>query len=144
MGSGKEVLRLLPGIPWQNLRPLNIDDISQSFFTALTMSLIHKSIGSRLVATAVRRSNARAFTTTPRFQDAAPEPKSSASDPPAETKDSASMIRKEGPAAGLARHQPDYNAAVDYRSSYGQSHLTLREHWKLTSLQGPSPQSLSA
>ena len=41
-----------------------------------------------------------------------------ASDPPAERKDSASLVRKESAGEGTARHQPDYSVAVDYRTSY--------------------------
>jgi len=80
-----------------------------------TMSLIHKSIGSRLIATSARRS-ARPFTTRSRLHADEPTPKASAADPPAGKDGESSLIRKEGPSEGTA-HAPDYNVAVDYRTS---------------------------
>lgn len=44
-------------------------------------------------------------------------PQPSTQEPPGAKKGEAGMIRQEGPAEGAPRHQPDYGAAVDYRTS---------------------------
>lgn len=44
-------------------------------------------------------------------------PHASTSEPPGYKAGEAAMIRQEGPAEGAARHTPDYNVAVDYRTS---------------------------
>lgn len=42
---------------------------------------------------------------------------SSPSQPPAAKMGESGMIKQEGPAQGQPRHSPDYNVAVDYRTS---------------------------
>ncbi|KIV99579.1 uncharacterized protein PV09_08756 [Verruconis gallopava] len=75
------------------------------------MSLLHKSIGSRLLASSVRRASVRAFSTSSsRMADPAAEP-------PAERPDSTQMVSKESAGQAQPRHQPDYDVAVDYRTS---------------------------
>jgi hypothetical protein len=52
-----------------------------------------------------------------------PAPKSSSQDAPAPKPGDSAMIRQEGPVEGQARHAPDYNVAIDYRTSYGYTTL---------------------
>ena len=88
----------------------------------ITMSAVHRSIGSRLVRPALRPATARAVGPTSRFY-ATNEPKphehkTSPSDAPAvKLNTESTQIREESAAEGM-RHQPDYNVAVDYRTSY--------------------------
>lgn len=44
---------------------------------------------------------------------------SSPSQPPAAKMGENGMVKQEGPVEGQPRHTPDYNVAVDYRTSYG-------------------------
>jgi hypothetical protein len=82
------------------------------------MSLIHRSISSRLVVSSLRRTPVRAFATTTRYNDqSAPRNADASTESPAERPDSAKMTRQEGPAEGAARHNPDYEVAADYRTS---------------------------
>jgi NADH dehydrogenase (ubiquinone) Fe-S protein 4 len=87
------------------------------------MSLLRTS---RLVTSAATRST-RTFST--QFRRCADEPaaKSSSSDAPnAPASGQGDLISQEGPGAAMARHAPDYNVAVDYRTSYVERHyLTL-------------------
>ena len=87
------------------------------------MSALPRSIRSRLLTPALRPSAARAI--APKYRtyatnDASSEPQrqSSSEDAPAVKLNSEStQIREENAAEGM-RHQPDYNVAIDYRTSY--------------------------
>ncbi len=86
------------------------------------MTALRRSMGSRLLATALRPSattllacRARTYAT------------SDASDAPAVPSSSEStQIREQSAAEGM-RHQPDYNVAVDYRTSYATSCIGYRK-----------------
>lgn len=80
------------------------------------MSLLHRSIGSRLIVSGASRFPRRsplvqnrsyADSTPTASPDQAPGPKLGESE----------MVSKEGPSEGLVRHQPDYQVATDYRTS---------------------------
>lgn len=87
-----------------------------------TMSTLPKSVGFRLLVPALRPSVARAI--TPRYRSFAsapgtpePERKTSSDEAPAVgLKSESTQIRQENAAEGM-RHQPDYNVAIDYRTS---------------------------
>ncbi|KAF9694685.1 hypothetical protein EKO04_007398 [Ascochyta lentis] len=85
------------------------------------MSALPRSIGSRLLAPALRpaatRSLAPAYRTYATNEETPHNHKTTPEDAPAVklTSDS-TQIRKEGAAEGM-RHAPDYNVAVDYRTS---------------------------
>ncbi|KAJ4341305.1 ndufs4 NADH dehydrogenase Fe-S protein subunit [Ascochyta clinopodiicola] len=85
------------------------------------MSSLPRSIGSRLLAPALRpsvtRSLAPAYRTYATNEDTPHHHKTTPEDAPAVklTSDS-TQIRKESAAEGM-RHAPDYNVAVDYRTS---------------------------
>jgi hypothetical protein len=90
--------------------------------TPLAMSALPRSIGSRLLAPALRPSSvARAVAPTCRlYSTNEPEPHhhkvSSADEPAVPLKSDSTQIREESAAEGM-RHQPDYNVAIDYRTS---------------------------
>lgn len=87
-----------------------------------TMSLIRSS---RLVTTSAIRT--RPFSTQFRRYADEPAPKSSTSDAPnAPASEKADMISQEGPGAAMARHAPNYNVAVDYRTSYVERRYTTK------------------
>jgi NADH dehydrogenase (ubiquinone) Fe-S protein 4 len=73
---------------------------------------------AKLLAPALRPSSARAIAPKSRTYATEPKPQASTKDAPAVplTSDS-TQIREENAAEGM-RHQPDYNVAVDYRTSY--------------------------
>jgi len=82
------------------------------------MSALPRSIGSRLLPATLRPSAARAI--APRYRTYASkeaESKTDPSDAPAVNLTESSQIRQETAKEGI-RHQPDYNVAVDYRTSY--------------------------
>lgn len=86
------------------------------------MSALPRSIGSRLLAPALRPSAAQFI--APRYRTYAtnePNPhecKTTSEDAPAVPVTSEStQIREESATEGM-RHQPDYNVAIDYRTSY--------------------------
>jgi NADH dehydrogenase (ubiquinone) Fe-S protein 4 len=82
------------------------------------MSALPRSIGSRLLPTTLRPSVARVI--APQYRTYASkeaESKTDASDAPAVNLTESSQIRKETAKEGI-RHQPDYNVALDYRTSY--------------------------
>lgn len=56
-------------------------------------------------------------------------PSSSSGDAPTIPHGQSDLIRQEGPMQGQPDHNPDYNVAVDYRSSYALS-------WKAESMEG--------
>lgn len=79
------------------------------------MSVLPRSIGSRLLAPALRPSAARAI--APRSRTYSTKPDTNSEDAPAvPLKSDSTQIREEGASEGM-RHQPDYNVAVDYRTS---------------------------
>jgi NADH dehydrogenase (ubiquinone) Fe-S protein 4 len=81
------------------------------------MSLLHKSIGSRLLASGARRLPR----CSPLLQNRAyadSTPTASSDQPPGPKLGESELVRKEGPSEGLVRHQPDYEVATDYRTSY--------------------------
>ncbi|PVH96030.1 putative NADH-ubiquinone oxidoreductase 18 kDa subunit [Periconia macrospinosa] len=86
------------------------------------MSMLPRSIGSRLLSAGARRSSARAILPNCRTYASQPastesERKTDPSDAPAVTLTESSEIREQSPAEGSVRHKPDYNVAVDYRTS---------------------------
>jgi NADH dehydrogenase (ubiquinone) Fe-S protein 4 len=85
------------------------------------MSALPRTIGSRLLAPALRPSATRAITPSVRaYATNEPAPKgrkTSSEDAPAVKLNSEStQIREENAAEGM-RHKPDYNVAIDYRTS---------------------------
>lgn len=89
--------------------------------TTAIMSALPRSIGSRLLAPALRpsatRSLAPAYRTYATNEDTPHNHKTSSNDAPAvPLKSDSTQIRKESAAEGM-RHAPDYNVAVDYRTS---------------------------
>lgn len=89
--------------------------------TAAAMSALPRSIGSRLLAPALRpsatRSLAPAYRTYATNEPTPYQHKTSPDDAPAvPLKSDSTQIRKESAAEGM-RHAPDYNVAVDYRTS---------------------------
>ncbi|KAF2682117.1 hypothetical protein K458DRAFT_370711 [Lentithecium fluviatile CBS 122367] len=85
------------------------------------MSALPRSIGSRLLPATLRPSTARAV--APKYRTYASEPskevesKTTAGDAPAVNLTESSQIRQESAKEGNVRHQPDYNVAIDYRTS---------------------------
>jgi NADH dehydrogenase (ubiquinone) Fe-S protein 4 len=92
------------------------------------MSALPRSITSRVLAPALRPSTARAL--APRYRAYStnePAHKTTSEDAPAVKLNSDStQIRKESAAEGM-RHQPDYNVAVDYRTSYVNRRRSAQE-----------------
>ncbi|KAF1928019.1 uncharacterized protein M421DRAFT_421217 [Didymella exigua CBS 183.55] len=85
------------------------------------MSAVSRSIGSRLLAPALRPSATRAlapaYRTYSTNEDTPHHHKTTPEDAPAvPLKSDSTQIRKESAVEGL-RHAPDYNVAVDYRTS---------------------------
>ncbi|PSN62077.1 hypothetical protein BS50DRAFT_577938 [Corynespora cassiicola Philippines] len=86
------------------------------------MSVLPRSIGSRLLSPALRPSAARVV--LPKYRSyvsesstSDPTPKTSSEDSPAVKLTESTQIRSEGAIEGNVRHQPDYNVAIDYRTS---------------------------
>jgi NADH dehydrogenase (ubiquinone) Fe-S protein 4 len=86
------------------------------------MSALPRSIASRVLAPALRPSAARAL--APRYRaystnEPIPhEHKTTSEDAPAvKVNSDSTQIREESADEGM-RHQPDYNVAIDYRTSY--------------------------
>jgi hypothetical protein len=97
----------------------DVDDLHST--TTATMSAIPRSIGSRLLAPALRpsatRSLAPAYRTYATNEPTPHQHKTTSEDAPAiPSQSDSTQIRKEGAAEGM-RHAPDYNVAVDYRTS---------------------------
>ncbi|KAG9203951.1 hypothetical protein B5807_09161 [Epicoccum nigrum] len=85
------------------------------------MSALHRSIGSRLLAPALRPATARSFAPAYRTystnEDVPHQHKTTSEDAPAvPLKSDSTQIRKENASQGTP-HAPDYNVAVDYRTS---------------------------
>ena len=85
------------------------------------MSALHRSIGSRLLAPALRPATARSFAPAYRTystnEDVPHQHKTTPEDAPAvPLKSESTQIRKETASQGTP-HAPDYNVAVDYRTS---------------------------
>ncbi|CAI6332543.1 unnamed protein product [Periconia digitata] len=86
------------------------------------MSMLPRSIGSRLLLAGARSSPARSIVPTYRTYASQPaskeaESKTDSSDAPAVNLTESTQIREQGPSEGNVRHQPDYNVAIDYRTS---------------------------
>ncbi len=87
------------------------------------MSALQKSIGLRLIASAARPTPLRAYIPISRTYSEAvdrstqPEPKTTSEDAPAARRGDSAMISSENAVEAAPRHQPDYNVAVDYRTS---------------------------
>jgi NADH dehydrogenase (ubiquinone) Fe-S protein 4 len=95
------------------------------------MSALPRTIGSRFLAPALRPSATRAIAPTYRtYATNEPTPhghKTTTEDAPAVKLNSDStQIREESASEGM-RHQPDYNVAVDYRTSCVILELGLRQ-----------------
>ncbi|KAI8942514.1 NADH:ubiquinone oxidoreductase 21kD subunit [Plenodomus lindquistii] len=82
------------------------------------MSALPRTIGSRLLAPALRPSTARVVAPAYRsYATKEPESKTSSSDAPnAPVNTQSTQIREESAAEGMS-HKPDYNAVIDYRTS---------------------------
>jgi hypothetical protein len=85
------------------------------------MSALHRSIGSRLLAPALRPATARSFAPAYRTystnEDVPHQHKTTSEDAPAvPLKSESTQIRKETASQGTP-HAPDYNVAIDYRTS---------------------------
>lgn len=85
------------------------------------MSAVQRSIGSRLLSASLRPSATRAI--APKYRTYAtssnePEPKTSSNEAPTTPLNSESVQDRQENAAEGMRHKPDYNVAVDYRTSY--------------------------
>lgn len=82
------------------------------------MSALPRSIGSRLLPATLRPSAARAIAPRSRtYATKEAESKTGSDDAPAVNLTESTQIRQEN-AREAVRHQPDYNVAVDYRTSY--------------------------
>lgn len=103
-----------------------LEDITASSHPSIetppTMSALPRSIGSRLLPAAIRPSaprgiapKYRAFASTDASSEVAP--KTSSKEAPNAPLTESAQGRQEG-AAEAIRHKPDYNVAVDYRTSY--------------------------
>jgi hypothetical protein len=94
----------------------DIDDINDwEPNTPPAMSALPRSIRSRVLAPALRPAAARAL--APRYRAYATKPETTPEDAPAVKLTSEStQIREESASEGM-RHQPDYNVAIDYRTS---------------------------
>lgn len=109
------------------------------------MSAVQRSIGSRLLSASLRPSTARAI--APKYRTYAnasnePEPKTSPNEAPNAPLEQSSLQDREQGAAEAVRHKPDYNVAIDYRTSYGFPGVPRRGH-RLTSRTATSPPFLS-
>ncbi|TKA76651.1 NADH-ubiquinone oxidoreductase 21 kDa subunit, mitochondrial [Cryomyces minteri] len=89
------------------------------------MPLLPRPATARLLAAAVRPASRRLGPASARTyadegahdRSVQPDPKSSTSDAPSAKPGDSAMIRQQGPAEGAPRHKPDYDVAVDYRTS---------------------------
>lgn len=95
------------------------------------MSALPRSIGSRLFPVVSRPTAARAISPKYRAYGATKEetsveatPKTTTEDKPT---DKVSRISEESPAQSI-RHKPDYNVAVDYRTSWVVLAMTSTAH----------------
>jgi hypothetical protein len=95
---------------------IDINDTSDwDLHTSPAMSALPRSIRARVLAPALRPAASRAL--APRYRAYATKPETTPEDAPAVKLNSEStQIREEGAAEGM-RHQPDYNVAIDYRTS---------------------------
>jgi NADH dehydrogenase (ubiquinone) Fe-S protein 4 len=79
------------------------------------MSALPRSIGYKVLAPALRPSAARAL--APRYRTYATKDTTPEDAPAVKLTSDSTQIREEGAAEGM-RHQPDYNVAIDYRTSF--------------------------
>ena len=85
------------------------------------MSALQRSIGSRLLPATFRPSVTRAIAPKYRtYADASnePAPKANTNEAPNAPLDHSSVQDREQTAAQGMSHKPDYNVAIDYRTSY--------------------------
>ena len=85
--------------------------------TSPTMSAIQRSIRSRLLPTASRPTARLAAVPKHWYYINEPSRKASSNNAPAAKPGDSAIIRQEGAAGGQPRHRPDYNVAIDYRTS---------------------------
>ena len=85
--------------------------------TSPTMSAIQRSIRSRLLPTASRPTARPAAVPKHWYYINEPSRKASSKDAPTAKPGDSAMIRQEGAAGGHPKHRPDYNVAIDYRTS---------------------------
>ncbi|KAL1652145.1 ndufs4 NADH dehydrogenase Fe-S protein subunit [Diplodia intermedia] len=80
---------------------------------------MQRALNSRLLAAASRPVAQRTCAPARRFYstDIEPKPSTSSSDKPGVQAGDASVVSKEGPSEAMAKHNPDYNVTVDYRTS---------------------------
>ncbi|KAB2579439.1 putative nadh-ubiquinone oxidoreductase 18 kda protein [Lasiodiplodia theobromae] len=80
---------------------------------------MQRALNSRLLAAASRPVAQRACAPARRFYSAntEPTPVTSPSDKPGAQAGDSSVVSKEGPSEAMAKHNPDYNVVVDYRTS---------------------------
>jgi hypothetical protein len=113
-----------PGLAatWTSAQAPTTQAQAQTPHTHPDMSALPRSIGSRLLPAAARPSVARVI--APRYRtftsgDASTEvaPKTSSGDAPNAPLTESAQDSQTG-AADAMRHKPDYNVAVDYRTSY--------------------------
>jgi len=92
------------------------------------MSFLRKSIGSRALSSSTRRLPRPAPLIHGRtYADTAATPDK----PPGTRLTDSSLVEQEGPAESMARHQPDYSVATDYRTSYVRRERQNRTSYSL-------------
>jgi hypothetical protein len=82
--------------------------------TPPAMSALPRSIGSKVLAPALRPSAARAL--APRYRAYATKETTPEDAPAVKVNSESTQIREESAAEGM-RNKPDYNVAIDYRTS---------------------------
>jgi hypothetical protein len=80
-------------------------------------TMFQRSIRSWLLLTASRPTARFAAVPKHRYYTNEPSLKASSENAPIAKPGDSAMIRQEGAAGGQPRHQPDYNVAIDYRTS---------------------------
>ncbi|KAF2204683.1 putative NADH-ubiquinone oxidoreductase 18 kDa subunit, partial [Delitschia confertaspora ATCC 74209] len=82
------------------------------------MSALQRSIGARLLPAVARASVTRSFAPATRCYSTDPPPKVNTDDAPGAKEGESAMVRQEGVKETIGKqHQPDYNVAIDYRTS---------------------------
>jgi hypothetical protein len=88
-----------------------------SVYTSTSPTMFQRSIRSWLLLTASRPTARFAAVPKHRYYTNEPSLKASSENAPIAKPGDSAMIRQEGAAGGQPRHQPDYNVAIDYRTS---------------------------
>lgn len=120
--SSSQTCRLVMAQPGGELIDLTPSYEPLKLSTPHNMSALQRSIGSRVLPSALRPTITR--TIAPQYRSYATGPSSSEASPKTSPEDApaaklttdSTQIREAGAAAAI-RHQPDYNVAVDYRTS---------------------------